>query len=65
MGIKRFIEITCTNDEDKVEIGKKIHDQLVGNQDYIDCSIILNIDEPNMVRLWIYDDIRDIPEILI
>lgn len=65
MEIKRFIEITCLDDEDKMAIGKKFHDQLVGNQDYVDCSIILNIDEPNKVRLWIYDDVEDIPEIRI
>lgn len=50
----------------KIRIGDKIHNQLVGNQDYVDCRIVLNIDEPYMVSLWIDNNcVNPIPEIRI
>lgn len=34
------------NPEVANNLGGKIHDNLRGNQDYIDCGIVLNIDTP-------------------
>lgn len=63
---KLYIQIETSTEEEKLRIGNKIHNQLVGNKDYIDCNIVLNIDEPYTVRLWIYDDcVNPIPEIRI
>ena len=55
---------TDTNEE-KERIGDAIHRQLKGNQDYIDCKIILNIDQPCRVILDIFDDATIIPVISI
>lgn len=64
-GEKMNIIIETANDEDKLKIGNHIHEQLVGNKDYIDSNIILNIEEPNKVRLYVYDECEYIPPITI
>ena len=61
--IKRCITIDVNSEQEKMEIGKKIHEQLVNNQDYIDSNIILNIDYPLAVHLWIFNECENIPEI--
>lgn len=40
-------------------VGDKIHHQLVGNQNYIDCKIILNIDTEGEVLLLIDESSTD------
>ena len=63
---KMYIQIETDTEEEKFRIGDKIHNQLAGNQDYVDCRIVLNIDEPYMIRLWIDNDcVNPIPEIRI
>lgn len=57
------VTIETKNDDEKMRIGSNIHEQLRGNQDYIDCLIILNIDEPNIVRLWVDKRCKEIPNI--
>lgn len=47
------------------EVGNIIHEQLAGNKDYIDSAIILNIDEKDLVRLWIFDNCKSNVEIKI
>lgn len=32
-----------------------LHRQLVGNPDYVHNEIVLNIDEPNTINLWVCD----------
>ena len=64
-GHKLYIKIEASTEEEKFKIGNKIHEQLVGNKDYIDSNIVLNIEQPLTVRLWIYDECEDIPEIRI
>lgn len=41
----------------------EIHEQLRGKQSYIDNAIILNKDEPNTIRITIFDDCKDVGEI--
>lgn len=53
------VKITVDTKEMKEKIGTKIHDQLVGNQDYIDSRIILNIDEDKDILLYIDDECTD------
>lgn len=63
--LKLEIKILTPNDEEKMRIGKKIHEQLCGNPDYIDDRIILNIEEENEVWIGIFKDCENVPEITI
>lgn len=65
-GLKREIRIYCDKSE-KMDVGEKIHNQLVGNQDYVDCNIILNCDRPDLdyVTVLIFEECENIPEITI
>lgn len=62
---KKAIEIECSSNEEKMEVGKLIHNQLKGNQDYIDNNIILNIDEDCKVIVIIFNECKEEPTILI
>jgi hypothetical protein len=63
-GIKRIlIKIETTSKEETMRIGTKIHEQLVGNKDYINDNIILNCtSEPREIYLC-FDGVDKIPEI--
>ena len=50
------VKITVDTKNEKERIGTRIHEQLIGNPDYIDSRIILNIDEDKDILLYIYDD---------
>ena len=50
------ISIYCGSEDLKRLVGAKIHDQLKGNQDYIDSRIVLNIDNMMTVKIWIDGD---------
>ena len=67
MAYKVLYEMVIDTDtnEEKMRIGEEIHKQLKGNQDYIDCKIILSIDQPCRVILDIFDDATRIPTISI
>lgn len=62
---KKYIEIECSSNEEKVKIGELIHNQLKGNEDYINNNIILNIDEDSKVILVIFNECKEEPKILI
>lgn len=47
--------LTCTNDDVKMQVGEAIHKQLAGNEDYVNNHIILNVDEPCKVKMWVLD----------
>lgn len=70
-GLRKLIIIKTNSHEEEYEVAKKIHEQLVGNQDYIDCNIVLNMssdradETENEVHLYIYDDAKSNPEIKI
>ena len=63
--LKKVITIECSDNDEKMIVGNLIHKQLVGNKDYIDNNIILNIDTDNTVNLWIFKECKEIPQILI
>lgn len=50
------IVIKCKDNEERNRIGTKIHEQLKGNQDYVDSNIILNIDTDKEVGLYVFTD---------
>lgn len=62
MKLKRQIIIKANSAEEEFEIANSIHEQLVGNSDYIDCRIILNLSADrrdgttNEVHLDIFED---------
>ena len=56
--LKMKITIETENDKEKVKVGNFIHDQLRGQQDYIDNNIILNIDTKNTVELYIFKECK-------
>lgn len=70
-GIKKIIIIKTNSHEEEYEVAKKIHEQLVGNEDYIDCRIVLNMssdradETENEVHLYIFEDAESNPEIRI
>ena len=70
-GIRKIIIVKTNSHEEEWEVCKKIHEQLVGNQDYIDCGIVLNMSSDrgdgteNEVHLYIFDDAKSNPEIKI
>ena len=69
-GIKRFISIECSTEEEMLDIKSHIHDQLVGNKDYVDSNIILNGSDDRRedgyaVHLCICDGCEYIPPITI
>lgn len=63
--MKKYLEIgfIMDSEEEKMELGKKIHEELVGNQDYIDCKIVLNIDDPLTVKLSVMEDAKELPDL--
>ena len=69
--LKKLITIVADTEEEMYEIREKIHLQLVGNQDYIDCNIILNGSDDRMdgsvntVCVYIFKECENIPSITI
>ena len=63
--LKMHIIVKTVNEEEKMRIGNSIHEQLVGNKDYIDSNIILNIDNKNEVNLYVFNECENIPNITI
>lgn len=55
--IKKIVDIKCENNDEKVRIGKMIHEQLIGNKDYKENNIILNIEADNEVCLYICEEV--------
>ena len=63
--IEKEIEIRCRSNKEKMRVSKLIHDQLVGNEDYIHNNIILNHEEDCKVLLVIFTECEEIPTITI
>ena len=58
--------IIRTNDvKEKRRIANSIHQQLVGNKDYIDCNIILNDYYEDEINLYIFNECKNVPNIII
>lgn len=62
---KKAIEIECSSNDEKMKVSRLIHDQLVGNQDYIDNNIVLNHDEDCKVMVVVFNECKEEPEIII
>ena len=62
---KMHIIIITNDNKEKVRIANLIHNQLVGNKDYIDCNIILNDYYENEINLYIFNECENVPNIVI
>ena len=63
--LKMHITIRTVDDKEQMRVGNSIHHQLVGNKDYIDNNIIINIDTDNQVNLYIFKECENVPDIII
>lgn len=65
-GIRMQIKVIVNDDKEQLAIANAIHEQLVGNPDYINDRILLNIDVDGETNLYFFDDMEgDIPTIVI
>lgn len=65
-GLKMQIKVIVNDDKEQIAIANAIHEQLVGNPDYINDRIVLNIDVDGETNLYFFDDMEgDIPTIVI
>lgn len=65
-GLKMQIRVIVNDDKEQLAIANAIHEQLVGNPDYINDRIVLNIDVDGETNLYFFDDMEgDIPTIVI
>lgn len=65
-GIRMQIKVIVNDDKEQLAIANAIHEQLVGNPDYINDRIVLNIDVDGETNLYFFDDMAgDIPTIVI
>ena len=65
-GLKMQIKVIVNDDKEQLAIANAIHEQLVGNPDYINDRIVLNIDVDGETNLYFFDDMEgDIPTIVI
>ena len=65
-GIRMQIKVIVNDDKEQLAIANAIHEQLVGNPDYINDRIVLNIDVDGETNLYFFDDMEgDIPTIVI
>lgn len=63
--LKMEITIKVNDEKEQLRIGNSIHEQLVGNKDYIDSNIILNIDEENIIKIYIFNECESVPNIVL
>ena len=62
---KMHIIIITNDNKEKMRIANLIHNQLVGNKDYINCNIILNDYYENEINLYVFNECENIPNIVI
>ena len=63
--LKMQIIIITNDNKEKRRIANSIHQQLVGNKDYIDCNIVLNDYYENEINLYISNECENVPDIVI
>ena len=63
--VKREVIIKCPNKSEQFALGNSIHEQLRGNQDYIDSRIVLFLNEENQIIFTVFSDAAEVPSIVI
>lgn len=65
----RKITIECVDKCEKGKVLGLIHDQLKGNQDYIDSNIVLcDLDDcldQHIVTIFVADEVKEMPKIIL
>ena len=61
MNDRYVVEINCASNEEKMALGTSIHEQLVGNPNYIESRIGINVDEDRKVLIWVDDSCTELP----
>lgn len=51
-----IIIIKVASEIEQITFGSKLHDILVGNEDYIENNIILNIEKPQIIELVFFPE---------
>ena len=67
----KVVEIRCESPEETLRVATSIHEQLVGNEDYINNDILLHysdeddiaMGEPNKVWLYVSNEVEIMPDI--
>lgn len=62
--MKITIEVDSEDKYGIERVGNSIHEQLVGNEDYINNGIVLCLDE-DAVRVYIGKEVENVPDIII
>ena len=63
--LKMHITIRTNDKDEQMRIGNSIHKQLVGNKDYIDSNIVLNLETDNEVNVYVFKECENVPDIII
>ena len=63
--LKMRIKITVDDEKEQMNIANHIHNQLIGNRDYIGKRIALSIDTDNEINLYVSKECDVIPPIVI
>lgn len=69
--LRRQIIIKTATEEEEARLLEKVYSQLVGNPDFVDCSIVVNDSSTrrdgtkNEIRIYIFDEAESDPEITI
>lgn len=56
--------IYMSSDEEKKELGAKIHKHLMENPDYVSGNIVLNIDQTCIINVDIYKECKNVYDII-
>lgn len=54
--VKYHCVVRCKDVNEKMTLGTRIHERLVGNPDYIENRIILNVDEETNIHMYVFED---------
>ena len=63
--LKMHITIRTADEKEQIRISNSIHHQLIGNKEYIDSNIVLNIGIENEVNLYVFKECENVPDIII
>ena len=63
--VEKMIAINCNDEEEAKRVGEKIHQQLVGNPDYVNGDILLHVEEKEVELYRFESNMRNRQEIKI
>ena len=63
--LKQAFELPVQNKDEQLKLFDKIHNQLNGNEDYTNGNIIIDLNDPNYVRIVVFEGCESDPQIVI